>query len=56
MLKEKNVVEDSGNFEPLTDYSKFKVDCEYILKTYWKKFYMVIVRPATVGGYSPGKD
>jgi len=40
--------------EPLTDYSKYKVDCEIILKKYISENFMpVIIRPATVCGYSP---
>lgn len=50
---EKDVVEDM-KLEPLTDYSKFKADCENILKKYiGKNFETVIARPATVCGYSP---
>ena len=40
--------------EPLTDYSKFKADCEKILLKYnSENFVTTIVRPATVCGYSP---
>ncbi len=50
--KEKNVSEDLS-LEPLTDYSKFKVECEKILLEYKDdKFETVIIRPATVCGYS----
>lgn len=50
---ERNVTEDLS-LEPLTDYSKFKADCEVILKKYLDDaFCGVIVRPATVCGYSP---
>ncbi len=50
--KEKNVIEDMS-LEPLTDYSKYKVECENILKKYFSKnFITSIVRPATVCGYS----
>ncbi len=49
---EKNVNEDM-TLEPLTDYSKFKVNCEKILKNYSSEnFETVIIRPATVCGYS----
>ena len=51
--KETNVNEEM-TLEPLTDYSKFKADCEKILlknRTY--DFTPVVVRPATVCGYSP---
>jgi nucleoside-diphosphate-sugar epimerase len=50
---EKNVNE-SMSLEPLTDYSKFKADCEKILFRYnSKNFTTVALRPATVCGYSP---
>ena len=40
--------------EPLTDYSKFKADCEKILLDYNSdKFVTTSIRPATVCGYSP---
>jgi nucleoside-diphosphate-sugar epimerase len=51
--EEKNVHEDMS-LEPLTDYSKFKVDCEKILARYQtREFTTVTIRPATVCGYSP---
>ena len=50
--KQKNVTENS-KLEPLTDYSKFKVLCEKILKRYQSRyFHTVILRPATVCGFS----
>ena len=50
--KEKNVHEDL-ELEPLTDYSKFKVECENILSEHTSEvFETVIVRPATVCGYA----
>ncbi len=50
--KEKDVTEDM-TLEPLTDYSKFKVECENILmKEKSKNFETVVIRPATVCGYS----
>ena len=49
---EKNVTEDVS-LEPLTDYSKFKVECEKILKPFnSEEFTTVTIRPATVCGYS----
>jgi len=49
---EKNVVEDMS-LDPLTDYSKFKADCEKLLLKYKSEdFVTTIVRPATVCGYS----
>lgn len=49
---EPNVTEDMP-LEPLTDYSKFKADCEKILSKYQSpSFTTVTIRPATVCGYS----
>ena len=49
---EKNVHEDM-TLEPITDYSKFKVECEEILNKYSSNlFETVIIRPATVCGFS----
>lgn len=51
--QEKDVVEDMV-LEPLTDYSKFKAECEKILlKHIDNSFVGVTLRPATVCGYSP---
>jgi len=51
--KEKNVTEDLP-LEPLTDYSKYKAECEkYLLENVKDEFVYTIVRPATVCGYSP---
>jgi nucleoside-diphosphate-sugar epimerase len=50
---EPNVHEDM-TLEPLTDYSRFKADCEKILAEYQSPdFTTVTIRPATVCGYSP---
>ncbi|AAS70771.1 NAD-dependent epimerase/dehydratase family protein [Leptospira interrogans] len=50
---EPNVTEDFS-LEPLTDYSKFKADCEKILNEYQTDdFTTITIRPATVCGYSP---
>ncbi len=50
--KEKNVHEDMS-LEPLTDYSRFKGDCEKILLNYRDQdFCPIVLRPATVCGYS----
>jgi nucleoside-diphosphate-sugar epimerase len=47
-------VHEGMELEPLTDYSKFKADCEKILKKYQSDdFTTVTIRPATVCGYSP---
>ena len=51
--EEKNVTEEA-TCEPLTDYSKYKVECEKVLmqdKT--PDMTKVILRPATVCGYAP---
>ncbi len=46
-------VHEGMNLEPLTDYSKFKADCEQILLEYnLSNFVPIIIRPATVCGYS----
>ena len=51
--EEENVTEDL-TLEPLTDYSKYKVLCEEVLlKDKSPGFTYVIIRPATVCGYSP---
>ena len=51
--KEENVTEELS-LEPLTDYSKYKALCEEILnQCQTPEFTTVIVRPATVCGYSP---
>ena len=51
--KEKDVLEEMI-LEPLTDYSRFKADCEKILAEYQSEgFTTVTIRPATVCGYSP---
>ncbi len=48
-----NVTEDM-TLEPLTDYSKYKAECEKIvLREATDDFVVLILRPATVCGYSP---
>jgi len=48
-----NVTEDMS-LEPLTDYSKFKAECEVILNKYVDESWTATtIRPATVCGYSP---
>ncbi len=52
-LKKVSNVNEEMSLEPLTDYSKFKAMCEDILlKHSSKNFVGVILRPATVCGYS----
>jgi len=53
-IKEELDVHEGMTLEPLTDYSRFKADCEKILKEYQSAdFTTVTIRPATVCGYSP---
>ncbi len=53
-VKEEKDVHEEMSLEPLTDYSRFKADCEKILAEYQSdKFTTVTIRPATVCGYSP---
>ncbi len=48
---EKNVHEEIL-LDPITDYSKYKAMCENLLLKYKANFCKVVVRPATVCGYS----
>jgi nucleoside-diphosphate-sugar epimerase len=51
--EEKEVTEDLP-LQPLTDYSKYKALCEeMLLKEHERGFVTLILRPATVCGYSP---
>jgi len=53
-VKEEQNVHEEMILEPLTDYSRFKADCEKILNEYkTDDFTTVTIRPATVCGYSP---
>lgn len=53
-IKEEKDVNEEMTLEPLTDYSKFKADCEFILNNEASSsFIPVTIRPATVCGYSP---
>ncbi len=53
-IKEEPDVHEEMSLEPLTDYSRFKADCENILDEYQSEdFTTVTIRPATVCGYSP---
>ena len=53
-IKEEKDVHEEMPLEPLTDYSRFKADCERILTEYQSSdFTTVTIRPATVCGYSP---
>ena len=53
-LKKEKEIHENISLEPLTDYSKYKAECEVILKKYESEnFTPIIIRPATVCGYSP---
>ena len=55
-VKQKKMCEDIS-LEPLTDYSKYKADCEKILNGYGSDDFVVsTLRPATVCGYAQDKD
>jgi len=52
-VKEEENVHEDMLLEPLTDYSKFKAECEHVLAEYQSsEFTAVTIRPATVCGYS----
>ena len=52
-IKNEPEVHEEMSLQPLTDYSKYKVECENILKKYESdNFTPTIIRPATVCGYS----
>lgn len=53
-IKDDPEVTEDLSLEPLTDYSKFKVMCEQVLTEEREPgFTTLIIRPATVCGYSP---
>lgn len=53
-VKDDPRVTEDLSLEPLTDYSKFKADCEQVLQQETNKnFVTCTIRPATVCGYSP---
>ena len=53
-VKEEKDVHENMLLEPLTDYSRFKAECEKILADFQSpEFTTVTIRPATVCGYSP---
>ncbi len=52
-IKDEKDVHEKMELKPLTDYSKFKANCEDILLKYnSKNFNALVIRPATVCGYS----
>ena len=53
-IKEEKDVHEDMTLEPLTDYSRFKADCEQVLfELETPEFSGVTIRPATVCGFSP---
>jgi nucleoside-diphosphate-sugar epimerase len=52
-VKEEDQVTEDLPLEPLTDYSKFKALCEDYLNAHKGSMTSLIIRPATVCGYSP---
>jgi nucleoside-diphosphate-sugar epimerase len=53
-IKEVENVDESMELEPLTEYSRYKAECEDILLLHQSpSFTTSILRPATVCGYSP---
>ena len=53
-IKNEPEVTEDLSLDPLTDYSKYKALCEeYLLKAQTEDFTVLILRPATVCGYSP---
>jgi nucleoside-diphosphate-sugar epimerase len=52
-VSELEKVIESSPKRPLTDYSKFKLQCEIELAHFGADFCWTILRPATVCGYSP---
>ncbi len=53
-VKEEPEVTEDLSLEPLTDYSKYKAECEKVLlQAADENFIITIVRPSTVCGYSP---
>ena len=52
-IKKETNVNEEMKLEPLTDYSKFKADCEKVLQKYQNTdFTTVTIRPATVCGFA----
>lgn len=53
-VKQEPSVTEEMSLEPLTDYSKFKAECEKVLFKYMSDdFICTVLRPATVCGYAP---
>ena len=53
-IKDEPEVTEDLSLEPLTDYSKYKAECEKVLlNTADDNFTVTVIRPSTVCGYSP---
>ncbi len=53
-IKEDNEVTEDLPLNPLTDYSRYKAECEEVLlNAASDNFIVTVIRPATVCGYSP---
>ncbi len=52
-IKEKKNVVEEDTLDPITDYSKYKAECEKALHNLKDDFEWVAVRSATVCGYAP---
>jgi len=53
-IKNEPDISEDMSLDPLTDYSKYKAKCENILSKYKSEsFTPIVIRPATVCGYSP---
>ncbi len=52
-IKEMENVTEDETPEPITDYSKYKYECEKILSDWDSETEKVVIRPATVCGYAP---
>ena len=51
-LKSEKEIHENISLEPLTDYSRYKAECEIILKKYESEnFTPIVIIPATVCGY-----
>ena len=51
-IKKERHVTEKLRMEPLTDYNKSKMICEKVLESYRNFFKLIILRPATVCGFS----
>lgn len=51
-VSKKKIVDEQHNLLPISDYNKQKMVTEKVVETFSKKMRVVIIRPATVCGYS----